>query len=149
MKARFLVPVIALCAIGVPGAFAQPADGARSQRDAQQMDERFQRMNAMMGQADTAHGSQLTELMRQHMQLMQDQMQAMHSMIGGGMMGSSMMGGSMMGGGGRANGMMGGNGAAGGNSDMFGRMQARMNVMQQMMEQMLDQQKLMMQSPPK
>jgi hypothetical protein len=145
MKTRFLLPVTALFAISAAGAFAQPAGGTGPQHtlDTQQMNERFQHMNTMMGQAGSERGPQLMALMQQHMQLMQEQMQAMHSTMGGGMMGG--MAGGRMG----ANGMMGGNGTAGGNADMLGRMQSRMDVMQQMMEQMLDQQKLMMQSRPK
>ena len=141
MKIRFIVPMMALLAIGSPAAVAQTAGGTGSQQtpSTQQMDQRFEQMGTMMGQAQNAHGPQRIQLMRKHMQLMQEQMQTMHSMMGG-----------MAGGGMGANGMMGGSGSSGGkgNADMLGHMQTRMDMMQRMMEQMLDQQKLMMQSAP-
>lgn len=142
MKVRFIVPVVALLAIGGPAAFAQTTGTPPSQQapSAQEMDQRFQQMNTMMGQAQNAHGAQLTELMQKHMQLMQEQMQAMHTMMGG----SGMMGGRMGG-----NGKMGGTGSSSGagNTNMLAQMQTRMDLMQRMMEQMVDQQKMMMQPP--
>ena len=141
MKVRFLVPVIAALALGTGGALAQSAGAMEGTMDMQhmpgmaQMNQRFQRMNALMAQIKTAHGAERMALMRDHMKLMQEQMQAMHAMMGGGMM----------------NGQMGGmsSGAAGNNATMMSDMQGHMDMMQQMMEQMLDQQNLMMQSQGK
>jgi hypothetical protein len=141
MKARFIVPAIVLLAVGAPAAFAQPAGGMGPQNmpNTQQMGERFQRMDTMMGKANGAHGPERMALMQQHMQLMREQMKSMHSMMGGGRMGANdVMNGSGMGG-----------GAAGGNTNMLNQMKTRMDMMQQMMGQMLDQQNMMMQSQPK
>lgn len=139
MKIRFVVPMVALLAVYGPVAFAQTPD-AQKVPTTEQMDQRFQQMSTMMNEAQNAHGAQLTELMRKHMQLMQEQMQAMHSMMGG----SGMMGGMS------GPGMMGGSGSTGidASKNMLAQMQARMDLMQRMMEQMLGQQKMMMQSPP-
>jgi hypothetical protein len=138
MKVRCVLPMVALLAVGGPAAFAQTTGTTPSQQvpSTQDMDRRFLQMSTMMGQAQKAHGTQFTELMRKHMQLMQDQMQAMHSMMGAG----SMMGG---------NGTMGGTGSSSdtGNTNMLAQMQTRMDLMQRMMEQMVDQQRMMMQPP--
>lgn len=144
MKVHFIVPIIASLVIGCPSAFAQSGTntGPRPAPTTEQMDQRFQQMSTMMEQAQKAHGIQLTELMRKHMQLMQEQMQAMHSMMGtdGMMGGNGMMGGTgMMGRAGSSNGA--------GNANTPAQMQARMDLMQRMMEQMLDQQKMMMPAP--
>ena len=150
MKIRFLVPVIAVLALGTSGAIAQSAGGVAPHHPSttQQIDQRFQNMDTTMGQAKKAHGAQRMDLMQQHMQLMQEQMQAMHSMMGSGMMNGQMGGAGMMGGNGMgAIGTKGG--AAGNNADMLSRMQTRMDMMQQMMGQMLDQQNMMMQSQGK
>lgn len=137
MKKRNLVPIVFALALASNGALAQPtgamANGTEPQ-NMQRMQQRFERMNALMGQAETAYHAQRTELMRQHMQLMQQQMRAMHAMMGSEMMNS------------QADGNMMGGDAAGDNAAMLNRMQTRMDMMQQMMQQMLDQQTLMMQS---
>ncbi len=100
------------------------------------MDQRFQQMGTMMGQAQNAHGAQLIELMQKHMQFMQEQMKAMRSLMGDGVTGGMAAGG--------VNGMMGGNGSNSGNVNVLTQMQMRMDMMQRM----LDQQKLMVQSTP-
>ena len=148
MKARFVVPVIAALALGAGGALAQPAAGMGGSMDMQhmpgmdQMNQRFQRMNAIMAKIKTAHGAQRMALIRDHMKLMQEQMQAMHAMMGDGMMGGQMNGG-----------MMGGKGMGGSmatdHTAMMSAMQTHMDMMQQMMEQMLDQQNVMLQSQDK
>ncbi len=53
MKVRLIVPMVALLAIGGPAAFAQTAGGTASPQtpSTQQLDQRFQQMSTMMGQA--------------------------------------------------------------------------------------------------
>lgn len=87
-------------------------------------------MSKLVQQATNAHGAKLMELMRAHMQLMQEQMQSMPAMMGGG-------------------GAMGGSGMMGGNaqSDQSGanclaQMQTRMDLMQHMIKQMVGQQQM-------
>ncbi len=142
MKARHIIPIAVLLAIGGPAAIAQTNQDAGAPRapNAQQMDQRFEQMSKMMGEAQTAYGAQRMELMGKHMRLMQEQMQAMHSMMGG-MMGGQNGGGAMRGG------MMEG-GMMGGNPPMLAQMRTRMDMMQRMMEQMLDQMKMMTPSEP-
>ncbi|MBI1220933.1 MAG: hypothetical protein GC186_20640 [Rhodobacteraceae bacterium] len=137
MNVRLAVPLIALLALSGSAAFAQTSGSTdkQSPMSIEQMDQRFQQMTTMMGSAQNAHGDQLTQLMQQHMQLMLDQMTAMHSMMaGGGMMGGQMAGQGNMG--------------TSGNADALAQMKTRLDLMQQMMEQMLDQQKLMMPTTP-
>jgi hypothetical protein len=120
-----------------PAGYAQTAGSAAPNSNThQQITERFQRMDTMMNQAGDMRGGQRATMMRQHMQTMQSQMQAMHSMMGGGMMG----GGAKM----KDNSAMTGN-----NTQILSRMQAWMDMMQKMMEQMIGQQNLMMPSPSK
>ncbi len=136
LKGRFVVPIIALLALGGPIAFAQTPGGGPPQQPptAEELDQRFQQMNTMMGEAQKAQGTQRMELMQKHMELMEAQMKAMRPMMGGGMMAGMNAG--QMETGGRGYGAM------------LSQMQARMDMMQQMMEHTLDQQKMMMQSAP-
>jgi hypothetical protein len=140
MKSQFLFPIVASIALGFPGALAQN-NGATVQQasPSQETAQRFQQMSTMMREAESAHGPRLTELMKKHMQLMQEQMRDMPSSEGRQMMGKM------------ANGMRGGrpndgNGMSPSASDMANQTQMRMDAMQGMMKQMLDQQELIMQS---
>lgn len=151
MKARHIIPMTVLLAFGGAAALAQTNQGAGAPPtpNAQQLDQRFEQMSKMMGEAQTANGAQRMELMGKHMRLMQEQMQAMHSMMGG-MMGGGMMGGQNGAGmmrGQNGGGMMGG-GMRGGGPQMLAQMGTRMDMMQRMMEQMLDQMKMMTPSEP-
>ena len=56
MKTRFLVPFVTTLALAAPAVVAQPAGGmgggmgSQHMSNTQQMNQRFERMNAMMGQ---------------------------------------------------------------------------------------------------
>lgn len=141
MKPHLLLPVIALLALGGPGTLAQTVEGTGAQKASasQEVTQRFQRMSTMMSEAEKAHGSRLTELMKKHMQLMQEQMRHLGTMGGHGMMGK--MASDMMGGEPKA-----GNGTAAGARDISNQIQVQMDAMQGMMKQMLDQQELIMQT---
>jgi len=113
----------------------------------------FERMQEMMKQARAASDpAERRQLMRQHMQMMGEKMQAMRGMVGDMPM-QGQMGGQMSGdqaSGGQSMGM------SGGMSEqtqkmmsermpqMMTRMRQHQAAMQQMMEQMLEQQRLMM-----
>ncbi|ABA57637.1 hypothetical protein [Nitrosococcus oceani] len=73
MKAYYIIPVIIL-AIG-------PAYGAEPQINMERMQQRLQKMEAVMDQAHAAKGNERNRLMREHMQLMLEQMQEMHHML--------------------------------------------------------------------
>jgi len=145
MKMRTIIPAIIALALSANGVTAQPVGkgaglGPRHMSNTEQMEQRFQRMTTMMGNAKDARGTQRMDLMQQHMQLMQEQMQAMHSMMAGGMLSGRMGGGRMM---------APGSASGGPDSSMYNHMQTRLDMMQQMMEQMLDQQSMMMQQKGK
>ncbi len=57
--------------------------GAQPTQATQQMDQRFPQVKTMMGRAQNAHGPERMEFDAKHMQLMQEQIQAMRSMMGG------------------------------------------------------------------
>jgi hypothetical protein len=146
MKIRQLICAVALnTAIFLP-AYAQ-------QVDPQVMQQRFEQMQALMDQAQNSQNfSQRHNLMLQHMQLMQQQIQSMNGMMGGYGTGGSMMRGGTMGGAMMGGGMMGQGGnypegqAREATQEQLINLNNRINLMQQMMEQMLEQQKLIMQS---
>ena len=109
----------------------------------------FERMQEMMQQArEAADPAERRQLMREHIEMMGEQMQAMRGMMGdmpmqGQMGGGRMSSGQSMGMSGDQSGqmqeMM---GAA--TPEMMTRMREHLGMMQQMMEQMLEQQKMMM-----
>lgn len=74
MKAYYIIPVI-IFAIG-------PAYGAEPQINMEHMQQRLQKMETVMDQAHAAKGDERNRLMREHMQLMLEQMQEMHHILG-------------------------------------------------------------------
>lgn len=142
MKILQWISAIILSGFVICVAYAQPPV------DFQGMQQRYQQMQALMNRAQTSQNpSERYDLMLQHSQLMQQQMQSMNGMMGGYGPGGSMMGGTMGGG------MMGQGGVNRGYpqgatiQEQLNMMNDRINLMQQMMEQMLEQQRLML--PPK
>lgn len=142
MKILQCISAIILSGFVICVAYAQPPV------DFQGMQQRYQQMQALMNRAQTSQNpSERYDLMLQHSQLMQQQMQSMNGMMGGYGPGGSMMGGTMGGG------MMGQGGVNRGYpqgatiQEQLNMMNDRINLMQQMMEQMLEQQRLML--PPK
>ncbi len=116
MKFHRHLSIIALLALAVP-AYAQQMP------DTDQMHRRFESMEQMMKDAEKAPGEHRQQMVHEHMQMMMNQMQAMHGMMG------RRYGGTRM-------------GPDGG--PQMQRMQERMDMMQRMMEQMLKQHELLM-----
>lgn len=149
MKTSILTAAIAACVLSVPIASAQdkaaPDKPAMGMDMGQQMSQMQRSMTAMQAQMDrirtTTDPKERRELMRAHMQAMQDTMHAM----GG-------MGGPMMMGGGQAGGMPMGDGkpmAGGDRPQRHQMMESRMSMMQGMMEQMLQHLQAMESMPAK
>ena len=133
-KLLLAVPVLALLTVSVTGVQAQHIP------DLHGLDKSFQRMDKKMDEAQKAQGEERQHHMHQHMQMMRDQMQAMHGMMGRGLPDISMGPGQHMGRGAhRPRGQI----ASGANQWMQD-MQTRMDFMQRMMEQMHKQHELML-----
>ncbi|MET4702028.1 hypothetical protein ABIE65_005079 [Constrictibacter sp. MBR-5] len=141
---------VGITALTATGALAAQHETKPQQGQSQQMPgPSFERMQEMMQQAGEAKDpAERRQLMRQHMQMMGEKMQAMRGMMGdmpmhGRMGGGQMSSGSSMGMSGDKSGqmpqMM---GAA--TPEMMTRMREHQGMMQQMMEQMLEQQRMMM-----
>ena len=122
MKIHRLVAVAAFIALSIPMAYAAEPPTA------QHMQESFQKMQATMDQAMQAKTpAERQKLMAEHGKLMQDQMTAMHGMMGdGGMMEKKQ-----------------GDGTTDPKAAQQ-RMQQRMDMMQAMMGQMMQEHQLMM-----
>ncbi|CAB3724443.1 hypothetical protein LMG22037_05050 [Paraburkholderia phenoliruptrix] len=121
-------------------ATAGATQSAPTPEAARRFDDMHQQMQKMLAQMDkirqTKDPVERKRLLDEHMQTMQDTMQAMHSMGGPTMM--QMMGGQSMGG--MSNRTESGKRGAGANQRMD-MMEKRMDMMQLMMEQMIEQQK--------
>lgn len=107
--------------------------------------QRFEQMDSKIDDAQKLHGKERRAIMLEHLQMMRDQMQSMHGVMGGTYghgPGNSMMGQSRMTPDGMAPRHMGPMGADG--EQMLQNMQGRMDMMQKTIEQMLKQHELML-----
>jgi hypothetical protein len=107
--------------------------------------QRFEKMDSKIDEAQKLHGKERRRIMLEHLQMMRDQMQSMHGMMGGTFghgPGNTMMGQSRMTPEGMAPAQMGPMGADG--AQMLQNMQGRMDMMQKTIEQMLKQHELML-----
>lgn len=147
--ARHILPALAFAAAlsvaAVPGMAHQPADGMGPDRE--RMHDRFERMDHMMRNGTAESGPARHRTMREHMDLMHEQMQDMHAMMRG--HGGMMMDGAGPGAGSGAGHMQDrmserGMNRGGDPDSRLDSMQERMDYMQQMMEQMLEQQDMML-----
>lgn len=146
---KSLAVAVGVTALAASGAWAAQQDTKPPQGQTQQMPgPSFERMQEMMQQAREAKDpAERRQLMRQHMQMMGEKMQAMRGMMGDmpmpGQMGGQMSGGQSMGMSGdksaQTQEMMGAT-----TPEMMTRMREQQGMMQQMMEQMLEEQRLMM-----
>ncbi|MEX2644590.1 MAG: hypothetical protein WD270_14130 [Acetobacterales bacterium] len=147
---RVLAVAVGVTALAATGAWAAQHETKPPQGQTQQMPgPAFERMQEMMQQArETKDPAERRQLMRGHMQMMGEQMQAMRGMMGdmpmqGQMGGGRMSSGQSMGMSGDQSGQMREmTGAA--TPEMMTRMRQHLDMMRQMMEQMLEQQQMMM-----
>lgn len=121
---KYTISFIAMAVLGATLALSIPTWAQDTSAD--QAQQRFQKMQTMMDQAEkTKTPRERQQLMAEHMKLMREQIKSMHSMMGqGGMMGQPQT-------------------DTLPNSDKGSQMlQQRMDMMQQMMEQMIEMQQL-------
>jgi hypothetical protein len=149
MKTTFLVAAITACTLSsIAPAPAQdaadPAKPAMSMEMGTQMSRMQENMSAAQQQMDNFRGTTdpvaRRNLMRDHMQTMQDSMKLMHEMDGPTMMGSAQGNGMQM-----PPGPPMANGEMRNHRDM---MQGHMKMMQMMLELMVQQDQMMMESIP-
>lgn len=133
MKFRLIVPVVAVFALAGCTATAQQPAGTETHHppSAADTDQRFERMDKMMTEAQATHGAERHNMMQAHMGMMHKQMQAMMH----GPMGQMPRAGAM------------GKGDAGQMPQMqqMQQMRGRMDMMQRMMQQMMKQHDMMLQ----
>tara|TARA_R110000868_G_scaffold107438_1_gene293978 strand:- start:2853 stop:3284 length:432 start_codon:yes stop_codon:yes gene_type:complete len=139
MKSYVFLSLVAVLALTAPVAHGQPA-GAGAEHQHQQ---RFEKMDSTIDEAQKLHGTARHAKMMEHMQMMREQMQAMHGMMGG-MAGKDSGDGKMGQGQMKPGGMKPGQMGQMGGPQMMQNMQSRMDMMQKMMEQMHKQQELML-----
>jgi hypothetical protein len=147
---KALAVAVGVTALAATGAWAAQHETKPQQGQTQQMPgPAFERMQELMQQArETKDPAERRQLMREHIEMMGEQMQAMRGMMGDMPMQGQMGGGRMSSGqsmgmsGDRSGQMQEMMGAAA--PEMMTRMREHLGMMQQMMEQMLEQQKMMM-----
>ena len=137
MKSYIFLSLAAALVLSTPVVQAEQSGGSSSH----QHQKRFGQMERKIDEAQKLHGKARHAKMMEHMQMMRDQMKAMHGMMGGRMAGKK-PGNGKMGQSAMKPGHMGQMGAGG--AQMMQNMQGRMDMMQKMMEQMHKQHELML-----
>lgn len=140
MKSYAFLSLVAALALTAPVAHGQPA-GAGAGHQHQQ---RFEKMDSTIDEAKKLHGTARHAKMMEHMQMMREQMQAMHGMMGGRMAASGPGAGKAGQGQMKPGEMKPGQMGQIGGPQMMQNMQGRMDMMQKMMEQMHKQHELIL-----